>query len=597
MMKFFKTLIIVLSGLSAGLYAKSPYDAARSGDLKSLRQYRFEGQDLFIPDERGFIPYELAALHANPDKPESLQQHVEVMLWLKEFQAEKHRYGKATNMLVQAGLNALGYDAGTPDGVMGEHTAKAIRAYQRDNDLAETGRLGPQWLGMFFQDSLKDLQYKLSKLGYDTHGTDGVMGAKTQAAMVKFRQDENLSVPNYPYLDNLLLARVDNLFKQKEKAKKSAIAEKTRQESEHTTRYAQAGLRAMGYRIGKIDGKMGSKTANAIKAFQKRRKLPVTGEVNKATRQAMRLAFTKDTQKKLNALGYRVGKPDGLLGKRSVAAIRKYRKRQGLTETGGIDAAMLSSLQGKYAATESQYKTSERGSTQVRFAQAGLRTLGYHVGVDGKMGRSTQRAIKAFQKRYHLKRTGRVDPRTYAKMRVVFLKETQRKLNALGYRVGKPDGRLGKRSQVAIKKFSRSQRLNTRGLTAELIVAVDNSYDYRGKKTHKSPKTVVTKHRVRTAKPSKTSNRRQPSTYNPPVIPIAATTPVVVSTGSRASGRSSAKGRMTFNRSGGRVVGCSLAGRRIPIEWCEPFYPLPRNNHCEATFKPSNGSVLNLWCK
>ncbi len=615
-MKGLKTLV-VLCGLCVGIaQAESPFDAARNGDLEALRQYRFEGIDLYVPDERGFIPYELAALHADPDKADVLQRHVESMLWLKEFQAGKHRYGKATHTLIQAGLNALGYDAGSPDGVMGERTADAIRAYQRDNELAETGRPGPQWLGMFYQDSLKDLQYKLSKLGYETHGTDGVMGPNTRNAMLRYRRDNELSNPDYPYLDGLLLSSVDGRFKKQEKARKNAIEEKARKEDMQKTRYAQAGLRGMGYRIGKIDGVMGSKTANAIKAFQRKNQLESTGELDKKTRQAMRKAFTKDAQRKLNAIGYQVGKPDGLLGQRSIVAIRKYRVSQGLEERGGVDVDMLSSLHGKYVIAENKRQTEARqnAGSRVRFAQAGLRTLGYSVSVDGHMGKGTQRAIKAFQKRYKLKRTGRLDKRTYAKMRNMFLKETQRKLNALGYRVGKPDGQMGSRTVKALRKFGRANGVSG-GLSSSLIVAVDDNYDSRKRKNKKTSskknKTVAKRKTTKSnsAKParnSRKSTRRQPSqstaavvqptvTFNTPKV--SSPRPVARPQRSVNRGGRSARGRMTFKRSGGRVVGCSLAGRHIPIEWCEPFYPLPRNNHCEATFKPSNGAVINLWCK
>jgi localization factor PodJL len=36
-------------------------------------------------------------------------------------------------------LNSLGYAAGTPDGIMGDGTATAIREYQRANNLPVTG--------------------------------------------------------------------------------------------------------------------------------------------------------------------------------------------------------------------------------------------------------------------------------------------------------------------------------------------------------------------------------------------------------------------------------------------------------------------------
>ena len=40
---------------------------------------------------------------------------------------------------VQVALNALGFDAGSPDGIFGNSTSEAIRQYQAQAGLAETG--------------------------------------------------------------------------------------------------------------------------------------------------------------------------------------------------------------------------------------------------------------------------------------------------------------------------------------------------------------------------------------------------------------------------------------------------------------------------
>lgn len=42
---------------------------------------------------------------------------------------------------VQAILNANGYDAGTPDGIMGSRTTAAIASFQKDNEMEPTGRI------------------------------------------------------------------------------------------------------------------------------------------------------------------------------------------------------------------------------------------------------------------------------------------------------------------------------------------------------------------------------------------------------------------------------------------------------------------------
>ena len=42
---------------------------------------------------------------------------------------------------VQKELNARGYDAGTPDGELGSKTRSALRRFQAENGLPESGRV------------------------------------------------------------------------------------------------------------------------------------------------------------------------------------------------------------------------------------------------------------------------------------------------------------------------------------------------------------------------------------------------------------------------------------------------------------------------
>jgi putative peptidoglycan binding protein len=55
-----------------------------------------------------------------------------------------HKAGKAGVKQVQEALKAQGHDPGPIDGVMGPQTQEALRAYQRSQNLTETGRLDPE---------------------------------------------------------------------------------------------------------------------------------------------------------------------------------------------------------------------------------------------------------------------------------------------------------------------------------------------------------------------------------------------------------------------------------------------------------------------
>lgn len=48
-------------------------------------------------------------------------------------------YDQKTIKSIQSILNMWGYNCGTPDGVMGKNTTDAIKQYQKDQEIAETG--------------------------------------------------------------------------------------------------------------------------------------------------------------------------------------------------------------------------------------------------------------------------------------------------------------------------------------------------------------------------------------------------------------------------------------------------------------------------
>lgn len=52
-----------------------------------------------------------------------------------------YRNGDSNVMSAQAALNSQGYNAGTPDGVAGPTTEAAIRKFQADKGIAQTGML------------------------------------------------------------------------------------------------------------------------------------------------------------------------------------------------------------------------------------------------------------------------------------------------------------------------------------------------------------------------------------------------------------------------------------------------------------------------
>jgi peptidoglycan hydrolase-like protein with peptidoglycan-binding domain len=56
---------------------------------------------------------------------------------------------------------------------------------------------------------------------------------------------------------------------------------------------AQAALLELGYDVGKVDGKLGSKTKAAIKAFQKAQHLSVNGKINQELLEQLKIAIER----------------------------------------------------------------------------------------------------------------------------------------------------------------------------------------------------------------------------------------------------------------------------------------------------------------
>ncbi|MGE3142138.1 MAG: lytic murein transglycosylase [Hyphomonadaceae bacterium] len=117
---------------------------------------------------------------------------------------------------LQTLLNGLGYDAGAADGLFGSATRRAVAAFQAAERLTPDGfptadllravrlRAGvsapdPQPAAAaparpLDRDGVRDLQRRLTRLGYHTNGVDGVIGSRTRAAIRAFERDHDLPV-------------------------------------------------------------------------------------------------------------------------------------------------------------------------------------------------------------------------------------------------------------------------------------------------------------------------------------------------------------------------------------------------------------------
>jgi lytic murein transglycosylase len=112
---------------------------------------------------------------------------------------------------LQTLLNGLGYNAGTPDGLFGSATRRAVRGFQTDQTLPADGfptlellervraRAGvapepartPQPLQ---RAGIRELQRVLNRLGYGAGTADGRIGTRTRAAIRAFERAQGMEV-------------------------------------------------------------------------------------------------------------------------------------------------------------------------------------------------------------------------------------------------------------------------------------------------------------------------------------------------------------------------------------------------------------------
>ncbi|KMT22618.1 amidase enhancer [Clostridium cylindrosporum DSM 605] len=146
----------------------------------------------------------------------------------------------------------------------------------KDNILSQVGKRGSL---------VKEIQGSLNYLGYNAGVADGIFGNNTAKAVKAFQKAEKLSQTGIVYesTKNLLDKRVNE---KKKPNSKPIIVNKVIAKSGsrgQIVKEIQAMLNRLGYNVGKVDGIYGKNTVKGVSSFQRAKKLSQTGSVDQAT--------------------------------------------------------------------------------------------------------------------------------------------------------------------------------------------------------------------------------------------------------------------------------------------------------------------------
>lgn len=162
-------------------------------------------------------------------------------------------------------LANLGYYSGSVDGDYGKRTEKAIRAFQFQCALSETGHLDAYTYSLLKEYSseninAKTIQQRLIDLGYLQGAADGKFGPKSGSAVKIFQRVNHLDITGNTDAETIIA-----LFSDQAIALPEPLSAGDKGED---VAMLQNDLRRYGFLTEDADGEYGKSTANAVRAFQ-----------------------------------------------------------------------------------------------------------------------------------------------------------------------------------------------------------------------------------------------------------------------------------------------------------------------------------------
>ena len=396
---------------------------------------------------------------------------------------------------------------------------------------------------------VKKVQQRLKELGYYKSSCDGDYGSVTVTAVKAFQKKNGLNADGICGASTLKKLNSSSAIASNGKTLSAAEEEKKEETKVDTdtalkqgakgaeVKKVQQRLKELGYYTYGIDSDYGYRTVAAVKAFQKKNGLNADGVCGESTlkklnsssaipanekadkeetkeepkddgtlQQGAKGAEVKKIQQRLKELGYYTYGIDSDYGYRTVAAVKAFQKKNGLTADGVCGESTLKKLNSSSAipANEKTDKeetkeepkddgTLKKGSkgTAVKELQKRLKELGYYTyGIDGDYGDRTVTAVKNFQKKNGLTADGVCGDSTLKKLNSddaitakgsttvelntsqtlqkgdngAQVKALQNALKKLGYYTNSLDSDYGYRTAEAVSAFQRANGLTVNGV-------------------------------------------------------------------------------------------------------------------------------------
>ena len=372
--------------------------------------------------------------------------------------------GKKVETL-QRRLIELGWLDGKVTGTYDAATEQAVRAFQRKTkDLWEDGIAGPDTLRALYSSgaarttkavassgetlefgsegsAVKTMQQKLKDLGYLSGSADGKFGVATEAAVIAFQKNNNLTADGKAGSATLSklysgsankaggnAAKISQAGENRSGRDTSDIASTGYETLENgssgtAVKALQEKLKKLGFYTGNVDGSFGDGTEAAVMAFQLQNNLTVDGKAGPATQRALygtgsnspvsysalRMGDTgsavRNLQYTLYELGYYDGAIDGDYGQTTSDAVRAFQIQNKLSPVDGVaGSATLAKLYSSDAlsatAANVQYDTvrpGDKGDIVVQIQDC-LIQMGFMEEITGVYDDTTTNAVREFQK-------------------------------------------------------------------------------------------------------------------------------------------------------------------------------------------------------